>query len=382
MTAGTRAGQGALRTLGITSSAIVWALGCNAILGIDEGKLVSADAAAGGSGTKNDGSASGGDTSGSTGGSGDGGKGTGGAATGGAGGSGTGGAAGGTGGKGTGGAATGGTAGTGGAGAGGTPNGVAGEVRCGTASCKLSAGQVCCVATATGDAHCSTSCDSSTQQKFACDGAEDCASPTAECCYANGATTAACAGACQGRVFCGANADCAPGQYCAPGTGPLATVSICTNAPKKGTVWCNGALCDVTRGNACCYDKAAKTESCVAATACASGNVSFACDGPDDCPVAGSVCCATRTGLNLLTGGQCSTTGTCPMNAVIDCGGTNGCAAGFTCCLTAATGAPACAAMCNGAQTVCGTDADCAGAICAILTDPAIGKPTGRTFCK
>jgi hypothetical protein len=365
----------------IAMSAFMGGLGCNAILGIDEGHLVSAEAGVGDSGANTGGSSSGGRSSGSSGTSAD--SGAGGAS---AGGSGTGGRAaggsGGTGGKGTGGTAAGGTAGTGGAGTGGVNNGVAGEVWCGTSGCRLSAGQVCCVATATGEAHCSTSCDASSQQKFSCDGAEDCTATRGKCCYATGATTAACATACQGRVFCGADADCAPGQYCAPGAGPLATVSICTDAPKANTVWCGGALCDVSRGKTCCYSKTTKTASCALATACASGDVSFACDGPDDCAM-GSLCCATRTGLGLLTGGQCAA-GSCPMTGggIIECGGTNGCAAGFTCCLPAGSGAPACAAQCGRTQTVCGTSADCGGTACALVTDPAIGAPTGRSLCR
>jgi hypothetical protein len=42
-----------------------------------------------------------------------------------------------------------------------------------------------------------------------------------------------------GREFCGADGDCGPGQYCAPGTGAYASVFICTNAPASNTV-CGG----------------------------------------------------------------------------------------------------------------------------------------------
>lgn len=351
----------------VLSSASIGALGCNAILGIDEGHLVSGDASAGGSPTGSGGSIA------ETGGVG----GSGGATTGGSGGAPSGG--GGAGGSGTGGKAAGGAAGAGGGGggAGGIPAGVANEVHCGTASCKLSQGQVCCVAIANGDAHCSTACDPTTQAKFSCDGAEDCPNMGGKCCYPTGQTTATCAASCQGRVFCNADADCGPGQFCTPGTGPLATVSFCTNAPPAHTVWCAGASCDLSSGKVCCYSKTTMTESCT--TTCGANDVRFECDGANDC-ASGSVCCPTLTGLGLFTGSQC-VAGGCPMTIPeIQCGGANGCMSGETCCAQS-TGS-ACAATCS-TGTLCGTDADCAAAAmqCSVVTATAIGQPTGSSHC-
>jgi hypothetical protein len=334
------------------SSAFLGALGCNAILGIDEGHLVSADASAGGSSS-----------------------GTGGSTTG----SGGSGGNSGTGGSGTGGKGAGGTAGAGGSaggGAGGLPGGVANEVRCGSASCKVSQGQVCCVATTSPfDAHCSTSCDPSLQAKFACDGAEDCTTAGDKCCYPTGQTTATCSPMCMGRVFCGADADCALGQYCAPSGGALASVSVCTNAPPKGSVWCGGAPCDAPK--ACCYNKTTKASQCSAT--CVANDVRFACDGADDCAT-GSVCCATLTGLRVFTGTSCIAGG-CPTGALeAKCGGANGCTMGEACCVQS-TGA-ACSANCAGGIS-CGTDADCAaaGMQCNVITSTAPGQPTGSTQC-
>jgi hypothetical protein len=364
-----RSSKAGLRTLGVAAASAVLGLGCNAILGIDKGHLVKADAGSGGSESVDSGS--GGSRSPDAGSGGV--PGTGGQGTGGTAGTGAGGASGGSGQAGQGGG-RGGQGGQGGADGGGPtgPADVPGEVHCGDSSCKLP-GQACCVAISTSDAHCAASCDSSTQVRFACDGAEDCASGS-KCCYPTGAASATCMATCVGRVFCGSDHDCAPGQYCAPGSGALASVFVCTDVPKTKSVWCAGAPCG--SGKSCCYDKITKTEQCSAS--CGPSDVAFACDGSEDC-AAGSVCCETQTGLGLFTGTAC-VSGSCPSgHPEVTCGGANGCTTGTSCCLQG-TGS-GCAASCS-AGTVCATDADCAtGETCSIVTDSSLGKPTGRSVC-
>jgi hypothetical protein len=374
--------------LGILASSATFAIGCNAILGIDEGHLVSGSGGAGGStfedsgagGSLVDASGTGGAADGGEGGQGTGGQGTGGSSGAGAGGKGTGGAGGkGTGGASTGGAGASGAAGTGGAGGSGgatKPDGVPGEVHCGTSSCKLP-GQVCCVDTTSGDAHCATSCDSTSQLPVSCDGAEDCSAGKPKCCYPTGGTAAACMASCPGRTFCGQDRDCVPGQRCAAGVGPLANVFICTAVPTAKRVWCAGSVCNVALGELCCYDKTAKTEQCSAA--CAAGDVRFACDTADDC-ASGASCCETRTGVGLFTGTQCVAGGCAAAPAELTCGGTNACtAAGEQCCLHG--GGSGCGATCA-AEVVCGTDADCTAAqSCTVITEGGVGTATGRTVC-
>jgi hypothetical protein len=375
-----------LRTLlGITVSSSVLGVACNAMLGIDEGHLVtkkndgaggssSVDAGAGGSSMQMDASSMGG----STGDGGSGGRATGGTTESGGSDAGTGGTTG-AGGTGTGG--RGGATGSGGAATGGSdsvqkPPDVAGQVHCGDTSCKLSSGQVCCVETTTGNAHCAVSCDSTSQLPVSCDGAEDC-SGGKKCCYPTGGTTASCMASCLGRVFCGSDRDCAAGQRCAPGTGALATVFVCIAVPKAKTVWCGGEVCDVGVGNVCCYDKTSKTEQC--AKTCPSTNtVRFACDGAEDC-ASGSSCCEARTGVGVFTGTDC-VAGGCPSGAPeLTCGAANGCSSSEQCCL-AATGS-SCSASCSD-QIACGTDADCpTGQSCTVLTDAAIGKTPGVSVC-
>ena len=371
--------------LGVASASAAFGVGCNAILGIDEGHLVtkgaggstSEDSGAGGSSTKPDAGASGGAASG------DGGRAAGGASGAGSGGRSTGGAGAGgrgTGGAGMGGASTGG-AGTGGAAGGGAggmqePAGVPGEVQCGTSSCKLP-GQVCCIDTTSGAAHCAMSCDSTSQLPVSCDGSEDCSGGKPKCCYPTGGTAASCTAGCIGRVFCGKDSDCIPGQRCAPGAGALASVFVCKAIPSVKTVWCGSAVCDVALGEMCCYDKTAKSEQC--SKTCKAADVKFACDAAEDC-ASGSSCCETRTGVGLITGTQC-VAGGCAAAPEFTCGGANGCTsvAGSQCCLSA-TGST-CSATCSG-EVVCGTAADCAaGQSCTPIAATGIGSATGRAVC-
>ena len=384
-----RASSRRLRTvLGLAASSTVFGIGCNAILGIEKGHLVSDNGGEGGSSVDSgaggspsvDASGSGGASE--SGGSGQEAGGSAGAGTGGKGAGGKGAGGKGTGGSGAGGKGTGGGGGTGTGGVGGAPEppGVPGEVHCGNASCRLP-GQVCCVDTSTGDAHCAASCDSTTQLPVSCDGAEDCTTAKPTCCYPTGGTTAACMASCAGRVFCGSDADCAPGQRCAPGAGALATVFLCVNIPKAKTVWCDGRVCNVAMGELCCYDKTSQTEHC--ALTCAAGDVHFPCDGPEDC-AANEFCCTTHTGVGLFTGTACSTTACTPAQSEVTCGGANGCsglgAAGDQCCLQNA--ASSCGTACS-EGVVCGTNADCpSGQYCLVVTDSALGKPTGRSVCQ
>lgn len=366
------------RRFAIVASGALVTLGCNAILGIDEGHLVAGSAGEGGGGT--DASSSGGVQNPD---SGAGGKATGGSASGGKSGGGAGGASG-AGGGGAGGKAgaggAGGSAGSGGAsgtggGAAGSPAGQPFEVHCGTANCMLP-GQVCCVSTATGEAHCSSACDPTSQAAFSCDGSEDCTGGS-HCCNATGSANAQCANLCTGRVFCGADADCAPGQYCAPGSGSFASVFICTNAPAK-TVWCGGTPCAVTSGHACCYDKATHNETCAAT--CGTNTIRFACDSDDDCAT-GSVCCESHTGLGVATGTSCVTGTSCPTDrAAVQCGGSDICKQTMAnlCCMTG--GGTTCGSTCT-ASIACGTDADCPqGQTCTVVTT-AVDTSTGRRVC-
>jgi hypothetical protein len=182
---------------------------------------------------------------------------------------------------------------------------------------------------------------------------------------------------CQGRVFCGKDADCAPGQRCAPGTGALVTVFTCVAVNSAKTIWCGDDLCDVAAGEGCCYDKANKTQLC--ARSCAANQVRLACDGADDCAT-GSACCETRTGVGVSTGTQCVTGGCMPGQAAVACGGANACAMTEKCCLQGS--GSTCTANCSGAQTACGTEADCAaGETCEPISSTAIGTPTGRSVC-
>ena len=365
----------AYRRFAVLAGGAALAAGCNAIFGIEEGHLV-ADGAGGSGGDESTGGASGdggmqnpdaGDGGSDTGGASSGGRSTGGAATGGRGGAGGGGRGGAGGGAGAGGAA--------GSGGVAQPPGVPGEVHCGTENCTLP-GQKCCVAKATAEAHCSTSCDPTSQSTFSCDGAEDCTGG-AHCCLPFGVTDVACAATCStGRILCGADTDCGPGQYCAPGTGALASVFVCTNAPASNSVWCGGVPCAVNTGRACCYEKTTHAEQCAAT--CGTNTIRFACDSDDDC-AAGSSCCESHTGLGAATGTSC-VAGGCPAGsrAPVACGGSDGCASGEFCC--SRTGGTTCAAACS-TSAACGTDADClAGEACKAVTT-TIDLNTGRHFC-
>ena len=372
-------------------ASVASSIGCNSILGIPEGHLVgtggksspSSDSGAGGEHDSGAAGASAGGRDAGTGGAGNGGvsaggSGTGGSATGGSatGGSGAGGRGGAAGQGGTSGAAgAGGGGGGGGVGGAREPADVAGEVHCGTANCKLP-GQLCCVDTTTGDAHCATSCDSTSQVPVSCDGAEDCTTAKPKCCYPTGGTEAACMATCQGRVFCGKDSDCAPGQRCSPGTGALATVFICVNVTSTKTIWCGGDVCAVGLGELCCYDKTTKTEHC--AKACNANDIRLECDNAQDC-ASGASCCETHTGLGVFTGSECVAGGCAALQAELTCGGANGCMSGQQCCL-AGTGS-SCSATCSG-DIVCGTSADCpSGQSCAPITTATIGSATGRTVC-
>jgi len=372
----------ARRPLGVAVALTFGAVGCNAILGIDAGHLVPASTDAGSTGTGgrvtvDSGSGSGG-ASPQDSGADVGAKGGSGGGSGGSGGKGGKGGSGGTGG-GAGGATDAGPPDGGGDAQGPLvgPFGVAGEVQCDTASCTLP-GQACCVVTKTGDSHCSASCDSSTQQRFACDGSEDCTSGQ-HCCYPFGATVASCAATCAGggKIFCGSARDCLPGQACELGGGALAKVYICTDVPTAKTVWCGGAPCDVSAGKSCCYNKTTKTETC--ATSCTTGNVKFTCDAADDCG-ASATCCESHTGLGVATGTSCTAATTCAAGfAAVTCGGSADCGAGFQCCLTGS--GSTCLPTCTGA-IVCDTDADCpVGQKCSVETSTALGAPTGRMRC-
>ena len=365
----------------LLSSVLGVAFGCNAILGIDEPKLVEDNGSGGKSGSGGEGS--GGDESGGTDGGGNT-TGSGGTSSGGR--AGSGGKA--SGGSSSGGGSSGGAPGSGGKASGGSqatggttdagppaPPGVPGQVRCGTESCRIAGGSGCCVDTATGDdPHCSATCDSTSQTRYACDGAEDCDSARPVCCLAVGSNTAQCSANCTGRVICGAHADCAPGQGCAPGTNAFEVVSICTKAPTKDFVWCDNALCDRAGGKACCFDKNTNTASCTAD--CPADDIKHTCDDTTDCPN-GQLCCETRTGLGVLTGTSCQAS--CAPGATgFACGSAANCAAGEMCCLTAA-GSAACAASCA-SITLCGTDADCSGS-CTLVTAALPVSPTGKSRC-
>jgi len=346
--------------LAVSCAVLVAGVGCNAIFGIGEGHLV-ADSGAGGTGT-------GGASSGGA----DAAAGAGGAATGGAGG-------------GSGGAATGGSTGTGGAPEGGVPTGVPGQVRCGTTTCDL-AHQVCCVDSSNGgNPHCSASCDTTVQTSFSCDGKEDCSGQTV-CCLPLTQSIAKCQVDCGalGRVLCGKDGDCAPGKYCAPGTGKLASFGVCTTIPKTKNVWCDGAPCDVSAGNVCCYDPKTKTETCVATGSCGSLKVRLACDGPEDCPTdttrdgGAAACCPTHNALSLFTGTECSTTGCV---APIACSTRSDCAAGDSCCLDSKNYGSTCSPSCFG-QTACLTDSDCSTGTCAVATAAVVGSRDGMGVCQ
>jgi hypothetical protein len=366
------------------ASALGIAFGCNAILGIDEPKLVEG-VGSGGKGSGGEGSGgegSGGDTE--TGGTDGGGNatGSGGASSGGKSGSGGGKASGGTssgGTTGSGGTATGGTVATGGTTDAGpqAPSGVPGQVACGTESCRISGGSGCCVQTTSGDdPHCAASCDSASQTRYNCDGAEDCSSASAPvCCLALGATTAQCAATCTGRVICGADADCSPGQYCAPGTGAFEVVSLCTRAPTKDFVWCGGTLCDRAGGKACCFDKNTNTATCTAT--CPGDDIKYQCDDATDC-ANGMQCCETRTGLGVLTGSSCQAS--CAAGAIaVGCGAAGNCP-NQICCHVG--GGSACSVQCA-TEVLCGTDADCGGPNqCELITATLQTSPTGKTACK
>jgi hypothetical protein len=358
------------------------AFGCNAILGIDEPKLVAGTGGKGSGGEGGDGGeGSGGDTE--TGGTDGGGNATGSGGTSSGGKVGSGGtASGGTasgGSSGSGGTATGGSVATGGSTDAGpqAPSGVPGQVACGTESCRIASGSGCCVQTTSGDdPHCAASCDSGSQTRYNCDGDEDCNAAAPVCCLALGSNTAQCAASCTGRVLCGADADCAPGQYCAPGTGAFEVVSICTRAPTKDFVWCDGTPCDRAGGKACCFDKNTNTATCTAS--CPADDIKYQCDDPTDCP--NMLCCETRTGIGVLTGSSCQTT--CAPGAVaFGCGSAGNCAAGEVCCLAVAGGGSNCVPQCA-AAVLCGNDADCGSAnSCNLVTLALPATPTGRTSC-
>ncbi|HVU03760.1 MAG TPA: hypothetical protein VHE30_18505 [Polyangiaceae bacterium] len=362
-------------TLGALAAAALFSgTACNAILGIDEGHLVAAET--GGSGNGGSGTGGDSDVDASSGGAPED-SGAGGASAGG-----KGGAGGGTGGATGGGGGAGGAAGGGGSGGSSPtePPGVAGEVHCGSASCKLSS-QSCCVDNGTFAAHCSSSCDSTSQSKYACDGSEDCGSGQ-HCCLAFGTTTATCAATCPAgsRVFCGADADCKPGQYCAPGSGAFATVFVCTDGPKAHAVWCGGTPCDTSGGKGCCYNKTAQTFSCAAS--CTGNFARFTCDGDDDC-AAGEACCDTHTGAGAITGSAC-VTGSCAAGTkAVECGDTVSCTtAGSACCTSGLGTACSPTGTCSpGESVVCGTDADCTAGSCQPVTSGAIGDSTGRAIC-
>ncbi len=350
-----------MRPLNLLPVAVIGLLGCNSILGIQEGHLVGTGGGKGAGGALGSGGA-------------DAGLGGGGAPDASSGGTSVGGAS-------NGGAGIGGSGVDGGADAGAMrgPADLPGEIRCGQQSCDLGAGQVCCATVSTGDAHCSQTCDSSTEIKLTCDGAEDCTSGDT-CCYPFGQATASCATSCAagGRVFCGTDGDCAPGQYCAPGGGALETVFVCKDVPKTKFVFCAGAPCDLSLGRVCCYDKTTQTEACT--TSCAGSNViPFACDGDDDC--AGTQrCCADHTGLGLFTGTACAAS--CSVGANVACEGAGGvCTAGDSCCEDVHDGT-VCGATCT-TRVTCTTSADCpAGETCTLTTAAGLGQASGTWICQ
>jgi hypothetical protein len=358
------------RRLALALGGAAVAIGCNAIFGIEEGHLVASGAGGDGGddGTGGAGASSNGGTQNPD--AGDGGSDTGGTSAGGTAGGGRGGAGGG--GRGGTGGGAGGAGGGGGSGGATQPAGVPGEVHCGTENCTLP-GQKCCVVTATAAAHCSTSCDPTTQGSFACDGSEDCTNGTV-CCNTLGSRDATCSATCVGRRFCGAGNDCAPGQYCAPGTGTQASVFVCTSAPASNSVWCGGVPCATGSGRACCYDKTTQAEQCAAT--CGANAIRFACDSDDDC-AAGSSCCESHTGLGVATGTSC-VAGGCPTGrAPVTCGGGDGCGTGESCCSNA--GGTTCGSTC--ADYACGSDADCvAGQTCKPITT-SVDLRTGRHIC-
>lgn len=97
--------------------------------------------------------------------------------------------------------------------------------------------------------------------------------------------------------------------------------------PGVGTVACGGQTCDLANGQVCCFQQFAQNFQCVQASACAA--ITFACDGPEDCP--GQVCCGIKLYGNVIRSAACqdSCSGA---NLVVICGGSPGaCPVGMTC---------------------------------------------------